>query len=135
MANSGSFSGSVHDGHYKVQVNWSASQSVANNTSTITATIYLINDWSLSIGGRSASQNWIVINGTTYNFSTSAINTTGTHTLATITSNAISHNNDGTKSISMSVSFAMNATISGTYHGNITGSTTVTLNTDRKSVV
>ena len=130
MANSGSFSGSVCDGHYQVRVDWSAAQSAANNTSTISATIYLIIDsgWSLDISQRS---NWIKINGTTYNFTTSAINKGGgTYTLATITSNAIKHNDDGTKTISMSFNFAMNATITGKgYFGSITGSKNVTLNT------
>lgn len=128
MALSGSFSKSVHSGHYGIRVDWSATQSVANNTSTITAKIYYVNDWSISIGSR--SNNTLTIAGKSYKFSSPAINTTGTHLLATITSDPISHNSDGSKSVSMSCSFYMNATISGdSYYGYITANSTATLTT------
>lgn len=128
MALSGSFSKSVHDGHYGIRVDWSATQSVANNTSTVTAKVYYVNDWNISIGSRDS--NTLTIAGKTYKFNSSAINTKGTHLLATITSDPIAHNSDGSKSISMSCSFYMNATISGeSYYGYITANSTVTLTT------
>ena len=58
MASSGSFSGSIRDGHYKLRVDWSQSKNVSANTSTITCKLYLVNDWSLSISGRS-DNTWI----------------------------------------------------------------------------
>ena len=120
MAKSGSFSTNILSGHYTLRVDWSASQSVANNTSTITAKVYLVNDWALDI--RSRSNNTITINGVTANFSSPAINTTGTHLLTTYTTSAIAHNDDGSKSVSMSCTFRFNATINGTYYGNMTAS-------------
>ena len=131
MALSGSFSNSVQDGHYKLKVDWTATQNVTNNTSTITAKIYLVNDWSLDIKSRTG--NTLTIAGTSYEFSSAAISTKGTHLLATITSSPISHNSDGTKSVAMSCTWKMKATIShggvSTYYGSITASATVALDT------
>lgn len=70
MASSGSFSGSIKDGHYKLQVSWTQTQNVSANTSTITAKMYLINDWSLSINSRST--NYTTIAGTKQTYSSPA---------------------------------------------------------------
>lgn len=123
MASSGSFSGSIVSGHYKLRVDWSQAKNVSANTSTITCKMYLINDWSLSIGSRS---NACTINGTAVAYSSSAISTTGTHSLGTASS-TVSHNSDGTKSIAIKAVFNIRATISGTYYESITASATVTL--------
>ena len=56
MASSGSFSGSIKDGHYKLRVDWSQSKNVSDNTSTITCKMYLVNDWSLCYRG--CSKPW-----------------------------------------------------------------------------
>lgn len=125
MALSGSFQKSIVSGHYTLKVQWSATQSIANNTSTITAKIYLINDWSLNISGR--RDNKIVIDGKSYSYDTSAISTTGTHLLATITSDPIAHANNGNKMVSISCSFSIGANISGEYYETISTSNTVTL--------
>ena len=55
MALSGSFSGSVVSGNYKLRVDWSATQNIANNTSKITCVMYLVqaSSWGLSISSRS----------------------------------------------------------------------------------
>jgi hypothetical protein len=126
MALSGSFQGNIY-GQYVLRVAWSATQNIANNTSVITAKIYLDNNWSLNIGGR--SDNYIVIDGKTYIFKTSAISTTGTHLLATVVSDPIEHTASGTRTVSMSCSFKIKATLSGTYHGEINANGTVTLDT------
>lgn len=123
MASSGSFSGSIVSGHYKLRVDWSQAKNVSANTSTITCKMYLVNDWSLSIGSRS---NTCTINGTAVAYSSSAISTTGTHSLGTASS-TVSHNSDGTKSITIKAVFNIRATISGTYYESITASATVTL--------
>lgn len=123
MASSGSFSGSIVSGHYKLRMDWSQSKNVSANTSTITCKMYLVNDWSLSIGSRS---NTCTINGTAVAYSSSAISTTGTHSLGTASS-TVSHNSDGTKSITIKAIFNIRATISGTYYESITASATVTL--------
>ena len=131
MALSGSFSGSIVSGNYKLRVDWSATQNVSANTSKITCVMYLVqaSSWSLNIGGR--SDNSTTINGTKYTWSSPAINNSGGKTvkLATVTSGNIAHNSDGTKSVNLSATFNIEATISGTFRQSITASATVTLNT------
>lgn len=130
MATSGSFSGSIKSGNYKLQVDWSATQSVANNTSKITAVMYLVqaSSWSLDINTR--SDNSTTIAGTSHTWSSPAIDRKGgTTKLATVTSGNITHNTDGTKSVTISATFYIRATISGTYYEKITASQEVTLDT------
>ena len=131
MALSGTFSGSAVSGNYKLRVDWSATQNIANNTSKITCVMYLVqaSSWSLGIGTR--DDNVTTINGTAYTWSSPAISNSGGKTtkLAAVTSGNITHNSDGTKSVTISAVFELNATISGTYRDTITASATVTLNT------
>lgn len=124
MASSGSFSGSVVSGHYVLRIDWSQAQNVSANTSTITAKIYLVNDWSLNIGARTA--NTISIDGTSQGFTSPAVTTTGTHLLDTVTQ-TVTHNSDGSKAISISAVFSFAATISGTYYSTISASADITL--------
>lgn len=126
MASSGSFSGSIRDGHYKLRVDWSQSKNVSANTSTITCKMYLVNDWSLSINSR--SDNTTTIAGTAKTYSSPSISSTGTHSLGTV-SQTVSHNSDGSKSITIKSVFYIRATLSGTYYESITASATVTLDT------
>ena len=130
MATSGSFSGSIKSGNYKLRVDWSATQSVANNTSKITAVMYLVQASSWSIDINSRSDNSTTIAGTAHTWTSPAIDKTGgTTKLATVTSGNIAHNADGTKSVTLSATFYIRATISGTYYEKITASATVTLDT------
>ena len=131
MALSGSFSGSILSGNYKLRVDWSATQNISNNTSKITATMYLIQGSSWGLGISSRNDNKTTINGTAYTWTSPAISNGGGKTtkLATVTSGNIAHNADGTKSVTISATFELNATISGTYRDTITASATVTLNT------
>lgn len=124
MASSGSFSGSIKDGHYKLRVDWSQSKNVSDNTSTITCKMYLVNDWSLSINSRST--NYTTIAGTKKTYTSPSISSTGTHSLGTV-SQTVSHNSDGSKSITISSVFYIQATLSGTYYDSISASATVTL--------
>lgn len=124
MASSGSFSGSIHSGHYVLRVDWTQTKNISVNTSTVTAKAYLVNDWSLSIYGR--SDNSITINGTAQIYESPAVNGTGTHLLGTVTQ-TVNHNSDGTKSLTMSAVFYIRATLSGTYYESITASANITL--------
>lgn len=124
MASSGSFSGSIKDGHYKLRVDWTQTKNVSANTSTITAKMYLVNDWSLSINSRST--NYTTIAGTKQTYTSPSISGTGTHLLGTV-SQTVAHDSDGSKSISMSSVFYIQATLSGTYYDSISASATVTL--------
>lgn len=131
MALSGSFSGSIKSGNYKLRVDWSATQSISNNTSKITAVMYLVqaSGWSLNIASR--DDNKTTINGTGYTWDSPAIKNSGGKTtkLATVTSGNIAHNSDGTKSVTIKAVFEIGATISGTKYDTIEASATVTLNT------
>lgn len=131
MALSGSFSRSIKSGNYKLRVDWSATQSTSNNTSKITAVMYLVqaSSWSLSIAARSGNSTTIA--GSSYGWESPEIRNSGGKTtkLATVTSGNITHNADGTKSITISVTFKIDATISGTHYDTITASDTITLNT------
>ena len=124
MASSGSFSGSIRDGHYKLRVDWSQSKNVSANTSTVTCKLYLVNDWSLSISGR--TDNTCTIDGTALTFSSPAIGSTGTHLLGTV-SKTVNHASDGGKSLTISAVFQIRATLSGTYYGTISASANITL--------
>ena len=116
MALSGSVKTSSYEGRY-YQLDWTATQSIANNTSTIS--------WTLKAVGGSAS--WyaertlkVVIGGTTAYSKTDRVERyAGTVKSGTTT---ISHNTDGTKSFSISVQAAVYGT-----SVNCTGSSAFTL--------
>lgn len=131
MALSGSFSGSIAGGKYTLRVDWSATQNISGNTSKVTMVMYLVqaSSWSLNISSR--ADNAASIAGTGYTWDAPAISNGGGKTtkLATITSGNIAHNADGSKTVSLSAKFDIEATISGTYYSSITASTSVTLNT------
>ena len=118
-------------GKYTLRVDWTATQNVADNTSRITCNMYLIQANSCSIGIATRSDNSTTINGTAYTWASPAISNSGGKTtkLATVTSETIPHNADGTKSTTISAVFNIRATISGTYYSSITASQTVTLDT------
>ena len=97
---------------------------MTNNKSTITAKVYLINDWSLSINGR--TNNTITIDGTKQTFSSPSISSKGTHLLRTLTQ-TVNHAGDGSKSLSISVVFHIEATLSGVYYSTITASANIAL--------
>lgn len=130
MASSGSISGSILSGAYTLRVDWSQAKNVAGNTSKVACTMYLVqkSGWRLNIYGR---DNTTTINGTSYAYTSPAINKSGgsTTNLGTVTSGNISHNSDGAKSITISSTFNIQATISGTYYSKITCSATITLDT------
>ena len=128
---SGSVSGSIISGNYAIRVDWSTIDNVANNSSQISATMYLVqaSSWSLDIWPRECA---IWVNGTKYTFNSPEITNSGgtTTRLGSITSNAIAHNADGSKQVQIAAEFNIQATISGTYYSKITiSNTTITLTT------
>ena len=128
MALRGTFSGSIRNGNFVLRAGWAALQSISNNSSQITCDLYLdiANYASLNIGNRNNTLN---INGITYSWVSPAINSKGARSihLATVTSEAITHNADGTREVHMEVVFNIQATISGTYYDHITASSNVAL--------
>lgn len=129
MASSGTITNSIHSGHYTLRISWSATQNITNNTSTIKADLYLVQDssWSLNIGSRS---NTLSIDGVNTVITSPAINNSGGRTtLLGSASRTVSHNSDGTRNVTISATFNINATISGTKYTSITASATVQLDT------
>jgi hypothetical protein len=124
---SGSFSNYYDGGSYNALiVEWSSTPTISSNSSKVTATVKL-KLYSLYISGR--QDNYVTINGKKYYYDTSAISKSSptTVTLGTVTSDAIAHNADGTKSVTITAMFQLNANLSGTNYGTITASKTVTL--------
>lgn len=120
MALSGSFNTTGYEGRY-LTLSWTATQSIPNNTSTIS--------WTLS-GAGTAQSSWyyagnfkVVIAGETVYSSATRIQLYNGTTVATGTK-TVTHNTDGTKSVAMSAQ-------AGIYEVavNCSGSQTFTLNT------
>lgn len=127
---------SHHSPPYALLVEWSSTSDVATNSSVVVATIKLYVPYSLYIGAR--SNQVITINGVNYTYNSPQVQTgsAGTFTLGTITTGAIPHNADGTKSVSITCNFNVQATISGVYYGNQVASGTATLdNIPRKATI
>lgn len=122
MALSGSVNSSSYEGRY-VKLSWSATQSVTNNTSTIS--------WSLT-GAGSASASWYMAGGfyvkiagqVVCNWSTDTRIKLYNGTTVASGSLTISHSSDGTKSFSVEVQAGIY-----TYARNCSGSKSFTLDT------
>ena len=117
MASSGNFQNTFRTG-YTLRVEWSVtSQSIEDNTSTLSVTAYLVSGGSSYIINSSASKTVkLVINGSTYTKSAAGLaNLTGNQKKALFTKVVtITHNADGTKSIPIYCEFDLDVTLSGT---------------------
>lgn len=130
MAASGTITEAIRTG-YQLKIAWEVtSQSVANNTSSVTAKVQLVSTGSSYTINSSASKSGsLTINGTKYTFSfTAALSGNQTKTLFTKTV-TVSHSSDGTKTCSFSATCGINVTLSGTYYGNVTASGSGTFDT------
>lgn len=136
MASSGNFQNAFRTG-YALRVEWVVnSQSIANNTSNLTVTAYLVSSGSSYVINSSASKTVnLVINGATYTKTASGLaNLSGSQKKELLSKTVtITHNADGTKSIPIYCTFDLKVTLSGTYWGTIrspaSGSSTATLDT------
>ena len=130
MATSGTIQQAIRTG-YRIQIAWTVdSQSVANNTSTVTAKVQLVSTGSSYTINSSASKSGsLTINGTKYTFNfTASLSGNQTKTLFTKTV-TVSHASDGTKTCAFSATCGINVTLSGTYYGNVTASGNGVFNT------
>lgn len=123
MASSGTIRKSIRTG-YEIRIVWTVgSQSVANNTSSVTAKVQLVSTGSsYTINSSVSKSGSLTINGSKYNFSFSAAlsgNQVKTLYTKTVT---VSHASDGTKTCSFACSCGINVTLSGTYYGTVTAS-------------
>jgi hypothetical protein len=129
MARSGSFSRNVND-HWRVRCTWEASQNVGGNYSDVTLRVYWESTDSYGSTYTSASKSGdATINGNTSGFTFSARLSGRDSKLIKTHTVRVSHNSDGSKSISLSANVGIELTLSGTYYGNISVSDTVTLDT------
>lgn len=130
MASSGTITGAIRTG-YAIQIVWNEdSQSIANNTTTITAKVQLVSTGSsYTINSSASKSGTLTINGTKYSFNfTASLSGNQTKTLYTKTV-TISHNADGSKTCAFSCSCGINVTLGGTYYGNVTASGNGVFNT------
>lgn len=136
MAASGTIQAAIRTG-YRLQIAWTVgSQSVANNTSSVTAKVQLVSTGSSYTINSSASKSGsLTINGTKYTFSFSAaLNGNQTKTLYTKTV-TVAHNSDGSKTCAFAATCGINVTLGGTYYGNVTASGSGTFNTIPRATV
>lgn len=124
MATSGQIRTNTAFGY--IQLEWATqSQNTTNNESTISYTLSIVRNSSIS---STANKNyWININGTERS-GTTTIGGSGVKNIATGTV-TIPHNADGTKVFSYSFAVQVDITWSGNWLGTITGAGSGTLNT------
>ncbi len=135
MALSGSFYKSITGRQYIIE--WSATQSIENNTSTITCVHKLKNDATYSLRISSRKNNTCTVDGASITYSSSSISTNGgsTITLGT-TKHTVAHDSDGTKTLTIKGVFMIQATLSGTWVESMTASQSITLDTiPRASII
>lgn len=136
MAASGTIQAAIRTG-YRLQIAWTVgSQSVANNTSSVTAKVQLVSTGSSYTINSSASKSGsLTINGTKYTFSFSAAlsgNQTKTLYTKTVT---VAHASDGSKTCAFAATCGINVTLGGAYYGNVTASGSGTFNTIPRATV
>ena len=120
---------------YRLGIEWTESNvNIANNTSDVTISIFLQSTGS-SYNINSSAQKTVQlrVNDTVYSYSARGLANLSGGQKKTLYSKkgTVTHNADGTKSITVAASFTLNATLSGTYWGTIycpaSGTHTVTL--------
>jgi hypothetical protein len=132
MALSGSFYTNVGS-HWRLQLEWSGTQSVSGNYTDVTAKLYWIAlDSYGAIYSSATKDGGIYISGSWSYFSgagLAALSANQKKLLHTYTKR-INHNSDGTGSVTLDGFFDAEVTLSGTYYGRINlPSKTYTLNT------
>ena len=130
MALSGS-SGNTFSTGYRIQLDWSGAQSIDGNYTDVyweqrlisLGSSYTIN----SSVGKSLS---VVVDGQTFSSTVNVSLSGNQNKLLASGTKRVFHNQDGAKSFSTSVSFAINVTLNNTYYGTISiGSALYTLDT------
>lgn len=126
MALSGTLTGTCDNTNYSLTCEWSATQNITNNTSTITAKVYL----KAPSGWSTDSSYWdCAINGTQVTNDKSAV-VGGTKVLLGQRTWTVTHTSSGTCSTTISFSYSNGLTSAGTYTTKKgSGSGSITLNT------
>lgn len=134
MALSGSIKSNTGT-NLNIRIDWNATQNVINNTSTITAKLYLEYK-SLSmqeLNDNVLHRNWLEIDGDRSEYIRPAINITGaTYIRSTLLHSkvyTVSHGSNGAKSVNIAASMRLGGTYDGVDIGNVTASQIVSLDT------
>lgn len=118
------------DTRWQVRLEWSATQNIANNTSTVTAKLYWESLYSDSgVNSSPLKDGYIIIDGNRSDFQVSAHLSGKQKKLLHTHSRTITHNANGTLTIPISGSFSPNVTLRGAYRGTYTPSGNITLDT------
>lgn len=125
-------SGSASKGfaRHSLIIEWSATQSIADNNSTVTAKVYLqSNDQYGAMDAPATNYGSVTVNGVTKSFSATSNLSANQKKLLTTQTFTVGHSADGTKSFSFSTTYNINVTFAGVFYGNQTASGSATLNT------
>lgn len=130
MALSGSFGTNVGS-FWRIQVEWSATQNVSTNTSSVTARLYWMAQRSGvgAVYASSADTASITINGNSDTTSATPALNPGQKKLIFTRTVSVPHNSDGTKTFTLSAFFDVYASLSGTWTTRVSTSSSITLNT------
>lgn len=131
MALSGTFYKNVGS-HWRLQAEWSATQNIVNNTSTVTMKLYWMGlDKYASTDTTATKSGQVTVAGSSSGFSGSGLaklDGAQKKLLKTYTV-TVDHYSDGTKNVTLSGYFDVNLALGGTYYGRVSLEKTVTLNT------
>lgn len=124
MASSGSITGAYRG--YTLRADWSAVQNAAGNYSDVTVkhTLVIGSAYSLNIASRA---NTCSVGGVSQGYTSGAISQKGGSVLLGTTVHRVSHDADGTKTVQLSDTFNINATIDGKKVGSIVASGSISL--------
>ncbi|MCY9056059.1 DUF859 domain-containing protein [Bacillus spizizenii] len=131
MALSGSYGKDVGS-HWRLQMEWSATQSVSDNTSKVTAKLYWIADKYGQVNSSASKEAGVQVDGSLSKKTASGLASlnNGQKKLIHSYTKTISHNSDGTKSFTLDGYFKPEVRLGSTYYGTIDlGQKSFTLNT------
>ena len=115
---------------HRLVAEWTATQNVAKNQSTVTVKVFLQSvDAYGAMNAPASNAGSVKVGTTTKNFTATSHLSAKQKKQLTSQSFVVNHKADGTGSFSYSVTFNINVTFSGVFYGNQTVSGTGTLNT------
>ncbi len=121
MALNGSITKKFYNNGYSLILEWTATQSITNNTSTITSKLYLkSNGSSYNIYSSANKTVKIKIDGSTYTITNAKVGLSGNQKRLLYTkSKTVTHKSNGTKSVSMGGSAGIKVDLKGTWYDTV----------------
>lgn len=116
--------------YHSLKLVWSSVADPNTNTSLVTMSLYYVLGSGASINIGSRSDAYMTYEGVNVGFTANALNFSGVgERLLGTTTRTINHNNDGTKTLSVSATHPLRATLSGVYYTSVTVSGSAVLDT------